>query len=77
MPETVLHFEKRLPDARGWWARKRGVEVTWHFVEDVEGKGFEIYVNLFEDLEPVAKFTTPLTRWAGPVTLMERGQVVD
>jgi len=66
--------EKRLPDTPGWWARHRGGRVDWFLVQDVDDVegGLAIWASDLEDFVPVARFSRPLVRWAGPVS-MPRG----
>ena len=65
----------RLPDADGWWARRRGGNpIKWFYVEMVSESGESpfaphIYVSDFETLIEAAKFTSPLTDWYGPFSL--------
>ena len=70
--EGVSPREERLPDAAGWWARRQSGRVKWFrvdLVEDEDGIGFCIYNSDTEKLVNVEEYSTPLTRWYGPVTI--------
>jgi hypothetical protein len=66
---TTILREVRLPDADGWWARCQSGKVKWFKVTVTSDCGPCIYVPDLEDLLEVAKFTSPLARWHGPVRL--------
>ena len=61
--------EKRLPDATGWWARHRGGRVEWFHVVVLSDAPTSVWVPAIEDFIPVTEFSSPLTRWYGPVEI--------
>jgi hypothetical protein len=62
-----MSTEKRLPDAEGWWARHRGGRVEWFYVHVLSDGPVSIWISDIEDFAPATAFTSPLTRWYGPV----------
>jgi len=61
--------EKRLPDEDGWWARHRDGRVQWFCVHVPDDSSPGIWVSDIEGFMPVTAFTSPLTRWYGPVEI--------
>jgi hypothetical protein len=59
--------EVPVPDAEGWWARCDSGRVKWFRVSVTSDSGPCIFVSDIHDLVPVRKFSTPLTRWFGPI----------
>ncbi len=68
----------RYPDAVGWWARRSGGRIEWFFVDLVAvtlSDGLKttgdlrlmVFYPEIEDFIPVDRFSTPLTRWYGPI----------
>ena len=68
-PSAPLLFDKRRPTGGGWWARLRGGKVRWFQVHALSDAPLSIYVDEVENLVPIDRFCSPLTRWAGPVSL--------
>jgi hypothetical protein len=65
-----LRFDERLPNAPGWWARRRGGrDVKWFRVVFLSDGPLSVWVRDIEGFVPVERFSSPLTRWAGPVRL--------
>lgn len=62
---------EELPLCEGWWARgKGGRQVQWFYVTAFDdGTPLSVWINEINDFVPVEKFTTPLTRWWGPITV--------
>lgn len=63
-----------LPTSEGWWARHRDGRIDWFHVESIESEidgsvYLAIFVSDMWDYVPVEKFSSPLVRWAGPITL--------
>jgi len=64
--------EQRLPDSAGWWARHDSGRIQWFKIEMVsatEGPPYipEIFIDDIGQYTSVKSFSTPLTRWFGPI----------
>jgi hypothetical protein len=67
---------KRLPDAEGWWARNQYGRIEWFLVKLIQyDKENEVELSILSEemwgYDPVEKYTTPLTRWYGPICFPE------
>jgi len=58
---------KRLPDAPGWWLRNMGKTLKWFHVFEIEDDSLQIICKDTERFYPVEDYTSPLTRWYGPI----------